>query len=266
MNAYEQSSVNRANAAHSTGPRTLEGKQRAAMNALKHGLTGQQLILQPEEHDAYRRLSKALRSELRPRTEMEHQLVQKITDTHIRLNRVAAIDNNMLNFGLLENLPDADNKDANDSSAGDETAIAHAQAKYWIAQQMSFEKLGRYEGRLSRQLLAYTKELERLQTNRREANRIAREREQERTLIQAAFASTSLQPLQHRARSRARLSAVKGQDLSPTNLDRIAVQPMVIGFVWQREPDVQIRSVRTHSRPSQSRLPHDSAAEKSRPV
>src|SRR5262249_15288475 len=84
----------------------------------------------------------------------ELQLVQKIVDCHMRLNRIAVLDNNMLNFGLLENLADGD---------PDDTAIAHAQARSWIAQQMSFEKLGRYEGRLSRQLLAYTKELERLQ-------------------------------------------------------------------------------------------------------
>ena len=113
MNAYQRSSINRANAAHSTGPKTIEGRQRTTMNALKHGLTGQRLILQPDEHDAYRELSESLMSELAPKTTMELQFVQKIIDTHMRLNRVAALDNNMLNFGLLESC-----RDAKDGGAG----------------------------------------------------------------------------------------------------------------------------------------------------
>ena len=41
--------INRANAGKSTGPKTAEGKQRSAMNAFKHGLTGQSLMLQHNE-------------------------------------------------------------------------------------------------------------------------------------------------------------------------------------------------------------------------
>lgn len=162
--------TNRANSLHSTGPRTAEGKQRAAMNALKHGLTGQRLILQPQEHEAYRELTESLHAELQPKTTMELQVVQKIIDTHMRLNRAATIDNNMLNFGLLENCIDV--KDG--GSEDDEIEIAHAQARSWMAQEISFEKLGRYEGRLSRQLIAYSKELERLQSVRAEKEKSRR--------------------------------------------------------------------------------------------
>ena len=95
--------INRANAQKSTGPKTLEGKQRTAMNAVKHNLTGQSLILQPDEMDAYNRLTNALISDLKPRTELECQTVQKLIDAHFRMNRLAGVENNIFNFSLIEN-------------------------------------------------------------------------------------------------------------------------------------------------------------------
>jgi hypothetical protein len=43
-----QIEANKLNAQRSTGPRTPEGKQRVASNALKHGLTGKQIVSQRE--------------------------------------------------------------------------------------------------------------------------------------------------------------------------------------------------------------------------
>jgi hypothetical protein len=45
--------VNRANAQHSTGPRTDAGKQRSSLNALRHGLTGHVIVLPSEDQVAY---------------------------------------------------------------------------------------------------------------------------------------------------------------------------------------------------------------------
>jgi hypothetical protein len=195
MYASDRTATNRGNALHSTGPKTLEGKERSAMNALKHGLTGQRLILQPEEHEAYRELTESLHAELAPKSTMEIQLVQKIIDTHMRLNRVVVIDNNLLNFGLLENLPSAHEPD--------DTDIANAQACSWMAQHMSFEKLGRYEGRLSRQLLAYTKEFERLQSIRIKKEEAARFDLQ----CEVSFTSGNTSMREALARHKARMAA-----------------------------------------------------------
>ena len=93
--------MNQSNAQHSTGPRTPEGKQRSRMNAFKHNLTGNNLILQEHEYQVYTELSEKLMVDLKPGTEFERQIAQKIIDTNFRLNRLAAIENNMLNFDMM---------------------------------------------------------------------------------------------------------------------------------------------------------------------
>ena len=50
MASPAQMAANRANAQKSTGPRTLEGKQRASMSALKHGLAAQTVVLPHEDN------------------------------------------------------------------------------------------------------------------------------------------------------------------------------------------------------------------------
>jgi len=50
-----QTEANRANAQLSTGPKTDTGKARARLNATRHGLTGQVMILSTEELAAYKR-------------------------------------------------------------------------------------------------------------------------------------------------------------------------------------------------------------------
>ena len=45
--------ANRQNALQSTGPRSAEGKARSALNALKHGLTAQEVVLASEDANAY---------------------------------------------------------------------------------------------------------------------------------------------------------------------------------------------------------------------
>jgi hypothetical protein len=145
------------------GPKTDSGKQKSSFNALKHNLTGQSLILQPNEYEAYDRLTRALREELNPKTELERQTVQKIIDTNFRLNRIAGIENNMLNFGLWENQRETESDERLD--------VMKAQTLAWMERSKSFDLLGRYESRLAKQLLAFTRELERLQSDRRDRER-----------------------------------------------------------------------------------------------
>jgi hypothetical protein len=152
--------ANRSNSKSSTGPRSENGKQTSAMNGFKHGLTGQRMILQEHETEPYRRLTNELRAQYLPATEIENQLVQHIIDCNMRLNRAAAIDCNLLNVGLADNI--------RSNAIHDEvTESVIAQTRAWVKQADSFEKLGRYEARISRQLLRYMHELEHVQNLRK---------------------------------------------------------------------------------------------------
>lgn len=151
--------INRANALKSTGPRTPAGRQRSSMNAVKHNLSGTRLILQPDEMEAYKRLTNALLSDLNPMSELERQTIAKIIDTHFRLNRLASVENNVFNFGLVDNITDSPNEDR--------VEVLIAQTRAWIERAPSFDILGRYESRLTRQVLQFTFELERLQADRK---------------------------------------------------------------------------------------------------
>ncbi|MGA2714114.1 MAG: hypothetical protein ABSG41_13490 [Bryobacteraceae bacterium] len=157
--------INRANAQKSTGPKTTQGKQQSCMNAFKHGLTGQKLILQPDELEAYDRLTNSLLAETKPKTALEHQIAQKLIDSHFRLNRLAGIENNIFNFALLANITGTDDDER--------LEIMQAQTRAWTDSSSSFDLLGRYEARLSRQALRYSLELERLQAVRINKERLA---------------------------------------------------------------------------------------------
>jgi hypothetical protein len=151
-------------ACKSTGPRSAPGKQRSRMNAVKHNLSGQSLILLEAEAEAYNRMGTAMLIDLKPKSEPERQIAQKIIDTNFRLNRLTAIENNMFSFGLMKNETGADHDDR--------IEVMAAQTRAWIERANSFDVLGRYETRLSRQLIKYQQEFERLQAVRKEQERI----------------------------------------------------------------------------------------------
>ena len=93
--------INRRNAQHSTGPITPEGKQRSALNALRHGLTSHVVVMSGEDHDAYDAHLLAFTSEYQPKGATETQLVQALADAAWRLNRASALEHNLLMFGVV---------------------------------------------------------------------------------------------------------------------------------------------------------------------
>src|SRR6267378_7775 len=97
-----RSARNRANAAHSTGPKTEAGKKRSSLNAYRHGLTGQTIILPAEDLVAYQAFTRTFFDDYKPVGTLEKQLVQSLADTSWRLNRVAALGSNLLDLGFDE--------------------------------------------------------------------------------------------------------------------------------------------------------------------
>ncbi len=97
--------INRENAQHSTGPKTAEGKQRSSLNALRHGLTGQIVVMPTEDLAAYQSHLESFTDEYSPSGATEENLVQALADTSWRLNRVAALETNLLTLGMTHASP-----------------------------------------------------------------------------------------------------------------------------------------------------------------
>jgi hypothetical protein len=96
MTTASRIDINRANAQHSTGPKTESGKQRSSQNALRHGLTSQIVVMPTEEIEAYQLHLKSFTEEYDPQGATEANLVQALADASWRLNRVVALETNLL--------------------------------------------------------------------------------------------------------------------------------------------------------------------------
>lgn len=92
----DRSATNRANSAHSTGPRTDAGKQRSAQNALTHGLTARTAVLPSEDPAAYHQHCRQFHDEHQPATATETHLVQELADTSWRLRRIPILEADLL--------------------------------------------------------------------------------------------------------------------------------------------------------------------------
>jgi hypothetical protein len=94
--AIDRTAINRANAQHSTGPRTDPGKSRSALNALRHGLTAASPVLPSEDRASYESHRRQFFDEYQPATPTETQLVQELIDTSWRLNRIPLLEAKLL--------------------------------------------------------------------------------------------------------------------------------------------------------------------------
>ncbi len=83
-----RAAINRANAQHSTGPRTAEGKSASSQNAFKHGLYSKQLVLPGEDPAELDALRADLRREHQPATTTEDILVNELAEHYWRLRRM----------------------------------------------------------------------------------------------------------------------------------------------------------------------------------
>ncbi len=146
---------------HSTGPRTPEGKQRTRLNALRHGLTGQTVVLPTEDLQAYKTFFDDFVVHYQPVGPVERQLVQTIADTGWRLNRISAMEHSSLSIAAAEKVDQA-------NAAGDLRAEACAQALAFGEQSEKMVRLSLYEQRLSRQLERSLKLIKETQADRKQ--------------------------------------------------------------------------------------------------
>ena len=91
-----RAAANRLNALKSTGPRTPEGKAKAALNALKHGLTAQAPLLPTEDPAEYELFAEGYLEELDPQSVEQFNLAQQLILTSWKLNRIPQIEAKVL--------------------------------------------------------------------------------------------------------------------------------------------------------------------------
>src|SRR3954465_7368460 len=104
MTSRKQAEANRQNALKSTGPKTPEAKAAVRLNALKHGLLSQDVLLPGEDEAAFKELSERLRDELQPVGEFEGLLVDRIVAATWRLRRLGRVEAGIFAFELYGEL------------------------------------------------------------------------------------------------------------------------------------------------------------------
>jgi hypothetical protein len=152
--------INRANSQHSTGPKTEAGKARSSLNALRHGLTGQIVVMPTEDLQAYQSHLESFTGEYHPQGATEANLVQALADTSWRLNRVAALEANLLTLAAARQ----PNPLAN---APDQIQDAMATVAALESQSKALANLSMHSQRLSRQFERTVALLRDLQETRR---------------------------------------------------------------------------------------------------
>jgi hypothetical protein len=112
MTSKKKAQANRQNALKSTGPKTPEGKDAVRLNAMKHGLLCQEVLLPGEDEEALRELSEHLWTELKPVGEMENLLVDRIIASHWRLRRLGRVEAGIFAWERYEELAERAEREA----------------------------------------------------------------------------------------------------------------------------------------------------------
>ena len=87
MTTQRKIEANRRNSQKSTGPRTAEGKDKIKLNALKHGLTAQTVVLPHEDAEAYERRRESWTRELDATGDLGQYLAERAVRVSWQLDR-----------------------------------------------------------------------------------------------------------------------------------------------------------------------------------
>src|SRR3984885_870163 len=157
MISEKQLEANRANAQKSTGPKTEAGKQRSCLNATRHGLTGQVVVLPHEDMEAYNKFTMEIAATFEPANANEIQLAMSYANIQWRINRAAAIEDTMFTLGIMEEV--AENLNIESPEAHNATS----NAKTFRCDAKAFDRLSIYNQRLINGAEKVLKQLKQLQ-------------------------------------------------------------------------------------------------------
>jgi len=108
MSSAAQTLANQANAQHSTGPVTEEGKSRVAENRITHGLAGSQFrLLSWESPEQFSEFAATTKAEYNPQTREEDRLVHAIIQHYWLMQRALTLQDAIL---CQDTMTDTDQK------------------------------------------------------------------------------------------------------------------------------------------------------------
>ena len=135
--------ANRANAQLSTGPKSVAGRAKSSMNAVKTGLTGRTVLLTTDDTAAYQELVKRFQNRYQPATDEERELTQQLADTEWRLLRISTLETGIYAIGRRELASQFEKEDP-------EIAASMLEAQIFLLYQRPLNNLSIQENRLRR--------------------------------------------------------------------------------------------------------------------
>jgi len=168
------------------GPASPEAKQRVKYNALRHGFTGQVLIMTPEEREKFDAFVNGMMTDLAPASTHETFLANSIAEEAWRLNQIRARCANLSAVGDFDGAGDKyrpmEDQNPHIETTGIETAVIDSVVARDQSKQLALMSL--YGQRTQRAYEKYKKELNELQEKRKIDK--AAELEEARLLFQLA--------------------------------------------------------------------------------
>ena len=156
-----------------------KSKDRRALSAYRHGITGQIVLLTQADQVAYRNHCEGYKTSLAPVGDVEIDICQAISDDRWRLKRAAALESAIFAAEIAQ--PDEL------ASGNDEVDTSLAIGRAWIERGNSLQTLTLYESRIQRRFEKNMEMLHKLQEKRaRDTERVLREYNELATLAVAA--------------------------------------------------------------------------------
>lgn len=178
MTSFRQIEANRRNALRSTGPVTEAGKHRSRRNAVRHGLCAETVVATLEDIEDYKGFEAAIIADYDAETAVERELVLRLASLFWRIRRATAIETTLLAiqgeivrdrdpvFGFRDrrafdqcNASGDDDDPSSKTSGASDALLNPARALSLCFQRFVnfdgdvFERLGRYELALARQIV-----------------------------------------------------------------------------------------------------------------
>jgi hypothetical protein len=155
----EQVQANRRNAKKSTGPRTQAGKDASKMNAIRHGILARSVVVPNlEAEEEWTEHRRGVIESLAPVGGLEEALAARIAEILWRIRRVGWHERNEVLKNYAESAPVYwfELQDRGEAGGRELPGLPQLAA------------IARYEAHLQRSLMQTTRELDRLQSKRRE--------------------------------------------------------------------------------------------------